>query len=150
MCPAPCYDAPRTTAPSDESPPMQSATSPDYQQLTERLGVSELIPSAAEAHGMLCGLICAGEPDAEKRWLTELFADQDPQDLLVHEAAESLRTLALNSPGNSEPSFLTRVYSTFLIEPSLIVFCILAAASSWSHTAMSSNALFPNISVLDS
>jgi uncharacterized protein YgfB (UPF0149 family) len=73
---------------------MQSATSPDYQQLTERLGVSELIPSAAEAHGMLCGLICAGEPDAEKRWLTELFADQDPQDLLVHEAAESLRTLA--------------------------------------------------------
>jgi len=73
---------------------MQSITQTDYQQLTERLGTSDLTPSAAEAHGMLCGLMCAGEPDAEGRWLAELFADRDPQDLLVREAVAPLRKLA--------------------------------------------------------
>jgi uncharacterized protein len=66
----------------------------DFQQLTERLAVSELTPSVSEAHGMLCGLICAGHPDAEGAWMEEVLRGTDPGDLLVQECRLSLRTLA--------------------------------------------------------
>jgi yecA family protein len=73
---------------------MQPAIKIDYQGLTDRLGVSVLDASAAEAHGILCGLICAGVAEAEKRWLGELLDAAEPQDLLVREATESLSALA--------------------------------------------------------
>jgi uncharacterized protein len=73
---------------------MQPATAIDYRQLTERLAVSELTPSAAEAHGILCGLICAGHPDAERTWTEELLRGTDPADLLAQECRQSLHALA--------------------------------------------------------
>jgi uncharacterized protein YgfB (UPF0149 family) len=73
---------------------MHSASPIDYRQLTERLAVSELNPSAAEAHGMLCGLICAGHPDAESAWTEELLRGAEPGDLLAQECRRSLQELA--------------------------------------------------------
>jgi yecA family protein len=73
---------------------MHPVTATDYQELTDRLGSSDLHPSAAEAHGMLCGLICAGEPHAQRRWLSELLAESGSRDLLAQEAAQRLQSLA--------------------------------------------------------
>jgi len=62
---------------------MQPAA-PDYDDLGRLLAVSELSPSAAEAHGFYCGLLAAAPPqrgdDPELRWLSELLpsgADTD-------------------------------------------------------------------------
>ena len=55
---------------------MQPAA-PDYDDLGRLLAVSELSPSAAEAHGFYCGLLAAAPPqrgdDPEQRWLSELL-----------------------------------------------------------------------------
>jgi uncharacterized protein YgfB (UPF0149 family) len=58
---------------------MQSAA-PDYDQLGRLLAVSELSPSAAEAHGLYCGLLAAATPhnDPEPRWLAELLPSAVP------------------------------------------------------------------------
>jgi uncharacterized protein YgfB (UPF0149 family) len=73
---------------------MQPATAIDTRQLTERLAVSELTPSAAEAHGILCGLICAGHPEAETTWTEEILRGTDPGDLLAQACRQSLQALA--------------------------------------------------------
>lgn len=73
---------------------MPTAAALDYSQLTDRLADSPLSPTAAEAHGMLCGLICAGEPRAETVWMDELFADSDEQDLSAMDTRRSLQALA--------------------------------------------------------
>ncbi|WP_089725893.1 UPF0149 family protein [Candidatus Thiosymbion oneisti] len=46
-----------------------------YHELNERLAVSALGPSAAEAHGILCAMLCTGEPQAAESWIAELLAD---------------------------------------------------------------------------
>jgi len=69
----------------------------DYQELTRRLTVSELNPSAAEAHGILCAMICAGKPRAEDVWMAELLDGTDDADLLARECRQSLRDLALTT-----------------------------------------------------
>lgn len=73
----------------------QSAIAIDYQELAQRLAVSELNPSAAEAHGILCGMICAGEPRAEDAWMNELLVGTDDADLLTLECRQSLQGLAV-------------------------------------------------------
>jgi uncharacterized protein YgfB (UPF0149 family) len=70
---------------------------PDYLQLTERLTLSGLHPSASEAHGMLCGLICAGQREAERAWIDELLAGTDRRNVLVQELAGTLKGLAANT-----------------------------------------------------
>ncbi|MEA3278917.1 MAG: UPF0149 family protein [Pseudomonadota bacterium] len=73
---------------------MDPASATDYQRLTERLAVFELTPSASEAHGMLCGLICAGHPQAEATWVEELLAGTDLNDLTAQDCRQSLQALA--------------------------------------------------------
>ena len=72
----------------------QPATAIDYEDLTRRLAVSELNPSAAEAHGILCAMICAGQPQAEESWIGELLEGADDGDLLTQECRQFLRGLA--------------------------------------------------------
>lgn len=49
--------------------------SPDYDELSLLLQQSHLLPSAAEAHGMLCGLLAGHTDQAAERWIMELFAE---------------------------------------------------------------------------
>jgi len=51
-----------------------------YHELSEHLSVSELAPSAAEAHGMLCAMLCADESRAAESWIAELLAGADDAD----------------------------------------------------------------------
>jgi uncharacterized protein YgfB (UPF0149 family) len=75
----------------------QPVTEIDYEELTRRLSVSELNPSAAEAHGILCAMICAGQPRAEETWIGELLEGADDADLLARECRSSLQQLAVRT-----------------------------------------------------
>jgi yecA family protein len=66
----------------------------DYRVLDGRLAVSVLGPSAAEAHGILCAMLCAGGSGAEESWIAELLAGADETDLLAQECRLSLQELA--------------------------------------------------------
>lgn len=73
---------------------MPQAPATDFDGLGERLALlSELAPSPSEAHGVLCGLLCAHTPDAERVWVEELLRGGDPWDLSTADLGRELRGL---------------------------------------------------------
>jgi len=78
-----CYDV----GPLPEPQPMPLA--PDPAELGRALAVSELSPSAFEAHGIYCGLLAASAPTPQQRWLAELLPAAE------HEYAETAHCRAL-------------------------------------------------------
>ncbi len=66
----------------------------DYQQLYQRTRSIGLDTGPSENHGIFCGLLCGGHPDAETLWVSELLQDCDPLDLRVRDCAEGFRALA--------------------------------------------------------
>jgi len=82
----------------------KSDSSTFYQELDRYLAVSELGPSAAEAHGMLCAMLCAGEPQAAESWIAELLAGTDAADRSTQACRRSLQDLAARTrPGITGP-----------------------------------------------
>jgi len=69
----------------------------DYRELDRCLAVSGLNPSAAEAHGILCALLCCGEPRAEESWIVELLADADETAPSTRECQRLLEDLAAHT-----------------------------------------------------
>ena len=70
----------------------------DHETLQRRLDSAGIDSDGSELHGMLCGLLCGGARRAEAVWLDETLAEGvDPQDLLVQECRQSLRTLFRNT-----------------------------------------------------
>lgn len=65
---------------------MRVALSPSYQALAERLLALEVEMSPAETQGVLCGLICGGDPEAGAGWLEGTFGPAAPADLLAASA----------------------------------------------------------------
>lgn len=60
-----------------------TSSPPDYDELSLLLQQSHLLPSAAEAHGMLCGLLAGQVDQAAERWIIELFAEFPDTDIEV-------------------------------------------------------------------
>jgi len=55
---------------------------PDFDAVGRLLADSPLAPSAAEAHGIYCGLVAAAADEPERRWLAELLptaSNAEPQ-----------------------------------------------------------------------
>lgn len=73
---------------------METTTDIDYDQCERLLQESALAPTAGEAHGMLCGLICGGSPSPERAWLDQLFPVPDAADPQWQETLTSLHALA--------------------------------------------------------
>lgn len=69
----------------------------DYHELDSRLIASELGAGAAEAHGILCAVLCAGEPEAIESWIAELLAGMDADDSSLRECRGFLRDLATDT-----------------------------------------------------
>ncbi len=88
---------------------MEAATDIDYERLGRLLESSALSPTPGEAHGLLCGLICGGDPDPRRTWLEQLLPATSPgasgADCLGEEARAELLALAdhtwdeIHSPG---------------------------------------------------
>ena len=72
-------------------------TTDPYPRLAQCIEGSALSPSPAEVHGILCGLICAGHPQADDTWLAELGLQSAPGDLLAGDCEAQLRDLAQNT-----------------------------------------------------
>jgi uncharacterized protein YgfB (UPF0149 family) len=61
-----------------------SATPPlDYDRLRDSLAAAGAIVALAELHGGVCGALCAGGPDAARRWLLEVLDDADAGELVA-------------------------------------------------------------------
>jgi len=80
------------------SMPRESDLPISYQELDNHLTASELGPSAAEAHGILCALLCSGAPQAVESWIAELLGDTDTDGRSsTHECRHSLQGLATHT-----------------------------------------------------
>lgn len=72
----------------------EAVTAIDHDQLVRALSHSDLCPTPAEAQGMLCGLICGGDPDPVSTWMSQLLPDAESGDLLRDEGRPALAELA--------------------------------------------------------
>ena len=78
---------------------MQETSTCSYYELEERLNSAAAVSGAAEAHGVLCGIICAGGKASHDAWLDHLLGEgntlsaaaQDCSELLEGLQAEILR-----------------------------------------------------------
>lgn len=52
---------------------------PDFDTLNDALDSAGGTCGAAEAHGMLCGILCAESQQSGTRWLAEVFPENDHQ-----------------------------------------------------------------------
>jgi len=66
---------------------------PSHERLNRLFAAIELGVSASEIHGVICGLLSAGQVDAHADWFAELFSGRDDGDLLVQEARQLLGRL---------------------------------------------------------
>lgn len=59
---------------------------PDYEDVNAALSTSDSLPSAAEAHGLICGFICAGNKMDGKSWLEPILGhvQTNNEELLKH------------------------------------------------------------------
>ena len=65
----------------------------DFYTLNEALKRSQAMADASEAHGILCGLICAtGKPSLDT-WFAHILSDQDPRDALTQDTRRQLVSL---------------------------------------------------------
>jgi uncharacterized protein len=66
-----------------------------FQILEQRLAALGGPAGAAEAHGMVCGLLCAGADEVERRWFAELFPEDLEAEPLAQDCREDLHRLLL-------------------------------------------------------
>ena len=64
-----------------------------YARLAQGLQDSPLNASPAEAHGLLCGLLCLGVPDAEARWAREIMGAEAVPDPVADDDVWGLEDL---------------------------------------------------------
>jgi yecA family protein len=65
----------------------------DYDYFNEQLTQADIESSAAEVHGLLCGLLCGGEKDIGPRIIGELMPSGGRDDSAWEECRESLAGL---------------------------------------------------------
>lgn len=65
-----------------------------YCQLSATLADSPLQPPAAEAHGLLTGLLCAGKSAAGQAWIQELFLEAEDSRQPDAETCQALQAMA--------------------------------------------------------
>jgi yecA family protein len=66
---------------------------PDYVELQACLAPGGADQSAAEAHGTLCGLLCAGSGDLPEAWIQNTLADCSEGDAPSGDVHDALRVL---------------------------------------------------------
>ncbi|MBK1716504.1 UPF0149 family protein [Thiocystis violacea] len=59
-------------------------------RIGQYLEASPLTPTPSEAHGLLCGLVCGGDPDPVNAWIDQLLPPTDASDPLTTESRKAL------------------------------------------------------------
>jgi hypothetical protein len=83
---------------------------PDYDELERLLAPSALSCSAAEAHGIYCGLLASGTDAPRERWLAELLPTTDAR---ATDADAPARRDALNALGSATDAALADTEQAF-------------------------------------
>jgi len=81
---------------------------PDYNSLTDALAKTDAELVTSEAHGALCGMLCAAGKVELSTWLEQVFEAFDVNDMLVKEASQLLVGLFNNTQAqlnNSDADF---------------------------------------------
>jgi uncharacterized protein YgfB (UPF0149 family) len=84
----------------------------NYERVERQMASADIELGAAEVHGVLCGLACAGHGDVKGAWFGELFLGGNDGDLLVQECRDSMERLytgtmdAIHGPGLGFAPFL--------------------------------------------
>jgi len=63
---------------------------PDFKDLQQALERTDAEMLAAESHGSLCGICCAGGKPELQNWLDQVFDEFDLNDMLIKEASQLL------------------------------------------------------------
>ncbi|MEJ2645024.1 MAG: UPF0149 family protein [Gammaproteobacteria bacterium] len=85
---------------------MNTTPNLDYDEVDAALQQAGAIPDAAESHGILCGLTCAGgRPDAQA-WMGQVLADTDPANAMVVPCRSVLEQLYQDTMGQLNDSAL--------------------------------------------
>ena len=63
---------------------------PPYRSLSRQVEAAGLDYTPAEIHGIACGILCSMSAAYPALWQDTVFADTDPDDVLVGEAREAL------------------------------------------------------------
>jgi hypothetical protein len=70
---------------------------PDFDLLQQALQKTDAEMLAAESHGSLCGIYCAGGKADLQKWLEQVFDAFDLQNMLIKEASQLLAGLFNNT-----------------------------------------------------
>jgi len=70
---------------------------PNFKDLQQALEKADAEMLAAESHGSLCGICCAGGKPDLQNWLNQVFDELDLNDMLVKEASQLLVGLFNNT-----------------------------------------------------
>lgn len=95
-------------------PSAPSSAAPDHDELERLLAPSTLSCSAAEAHGIYCGLLASGATEPRKRWLAELLPTGDAGSAAAAEDADApARHRALDALADATDQALASTEQTF-------------------------------------
>jgi len=72
---------------------MKKSTKISFNQVDDALRRANAEADTAEAHGMLCGMICATGRGDINSWIPQIIGDRDPRDVLVKESHKLLMDL---------------------------------------------------------
>lgn len=70
---------------------------PDFKELQQALEKTDADMLAAESHGVLCGICCAGGKPDLQTWLDQIFDELDLNNMLIKEASQLLVGLFNNT-----------------------------------------------------
>jgi uncharacterized protein len=70
---------------------------PSFEAVEEGLRRAEAPTDAAEAHGSLCGLLCALGPGGQSTWLAETLAEVPANESVARQATQLLTALAAST-----------------------------------------------------
>lgn len=77
-----------------------SAKKSGYEQTSRKLAKAGVDASLAEAHGLLCGLLCSSKQDIRQRWLEELFDLEDADSSAVEACRQPLVDIYIKTLGS--------------------------------------------------
>ncbi|MCK5481229.1 MAG: UPF0149 family protein [Gammaproteobacteria bacterium] len=69
---------------------MQETSTCSYDELEERLDSAAAVSGAAEAHGLLCGIICAGGKASPGTWLDHVLGEGNTLSAAARDCSELL------------------------------------------------------------
>jgi uncharacterized protein len=104
---------------------------PNFKDLQQALEKTDAEMLAAESHGSLCGICCAGGKPDLKNWLNQVFDELDLNNMLIKEASQLLVGLFNNTQQQLNDSDAD--FQMFLPDDDVLLAERTEALAQWCH-----------------